>query len=309
MALRHPNVVRLLDADLEAVVPYLALELVEGEDLDAQLGPGRAPWDRDALEALARDLAAGLAALHGVGVVHRDLKPSNLIRTPSGRVVIADLGLATGRGYTRITGPRDLVGTPSYMPPEAFFEGGPNPASDVFQFGVLVYLAWFGEFPHALRLADGRLEFRISATRRQELAADPLGAVLLRCLSESPMARPGDGGALWEELTGTFPAPVPPSSPVPCPATASGGAARPAEPSHAAPVRSRAWLAGLLGLGFLAGLAGPRGAPPMPEQVRVERRGDRVTFAWTTDREAPGQVELQGIGPGRLVVPGRAPAA
>src|SRR5437667_12075353 len=87
----HPNVVMVYDGGLEASVPFLAMEYVEGPTLAAELTRrGRLPTE-EALRILAQ-IADGLAYAHERGVVHRDLKPANILLTTEGQVKIADFG-------------------------------------------------------------------------------------------------------------------------------------------------------------------------------------------------------------------------
>src|SRR5258705_759242 len=90
----HPNVCRVWDAGETDGVHYVAMEYVDGEDLGSLLRRiGRLPEERGV--QIAREICAGLAAIHDQGVLHRDLKPSNVMLDGRGRVRIADFGLAT----------------------------------------------------------------------------------------------------------------------------------------------------------------------------------------------------------------------
>src|SRR5262249_40104154 len=91
-SLNHPNILTIHDIGMQDGAPFIVAELLEGEELRAQLESGALPVRR-ALE-YAQQIATGLAAAHEKGIVHRDLKPENLYVTKDGRVKILDFGLA-----------------------------------------------------------------------------------------------------------------------------------------------------------------------------------------------------------------------
>jgi len=91
-ALNHPNILTIYDIGAHEGAPFIVAELLEGEELRAQLESGALPA-RGALE-YALQITQGLAAAHEKGIVHRDLKPENLFVTKDGRVKILDFGLA-----------------------------------------------------------------------------------------------------------------------------------------------------------------------------------------------------------------------
>ncbi|MGH9458449.1 MAG: serine/threonine-protein kinase, partial [Thermoanaerobaculia bacterium] len=109
----HPNVCRLFDLVEADGQRFVAMELIDGEDLASLLRRiGRLPADKGL--ALAREIAVGLGAAHAKGVVHRDLKPANVMIDGRGTARITDFGLAIAGGEGR----GELAGTPSYMAPE-----------------------------------------------------------------------------------------------------------------------------------------------------------------------------------------------
>jgi serine/threonine-protein kinase len=119
---RHPNVVQVFDFNVSPEgVPYLVMELVEGQDLDAELANGRTLAPADVM-SIVRQIASALDAAHSVGVVHRDLKPANVIRVPAAGqpavVKIIDFGISSSEWSHRITTDNRLMGTPGYMSPE-----------------------------------------------------------------------------------------------------------------------------------------------------------------------------------------------
>ena len=144
-SLNHPNICVLHDIGREGDTDYLIMELVEGETLAQRLTRGPLPLSEAMRFAI--DIAEGLAAAHGAGVVHRDLKPSNVMLTRAGAKLL-DFGVAKRQPVPArtdvvtqdmATAPGIVVGTLSYMAPEQL-EGRPVDArSDLFAFGAVLY--------------------------------------------------------------------------------------------------------------------------------------------------------------------------
>src|SRR5512134_1321725 len=91
-ALNHPNITAIYGFEEAEGSPFLVMECVEGESLAQKLAAGPLPVE-DALSACAQ-IASGLEAAHGAGVIHRDLKPANVMIRPDGSVKLLDLGMA-----------------------------------------------------------------------------------------------------------------------------------------------------------------------------------------------------------------------
>src|SRR5262245_25297407 len=114
-AVSHPNVCRVHDIEEMDGLHFLSMEFVDGEDLASLLRRiGRLPADK--ANAIAREIAAGLAAVHERGVLHRDLKPGNIMIDGRGNARITDFGLA--QLQSEIGDPDVISGTPFYMAPE-----------------------------------------------------------------------------------------------------------------------------------------------------------------------------------------------
>src|SRR5262245_12022346 len=148
-ALNHPNILTIYDIGAHEGAPFIVAELLEGEELRAQLESGALPARR-ALE-YALQITQGLAAAHEKGIVHRDLKPENLFVTKDGRVKILDFGLAKLRPpqpgvvdtdaltQKRLTHPGVVMGTVGYMSPEQVRGQEADHRADIFSFGVILY--------------------------------------------------------------------------------------------------------------------------------------------------------------------------
>lgn len=135
--------------------PYIAMELLEGEDLAAHFRR-RGPLPLDEVINLAESLAAALDAIHRAGIVHRDLTPANIflladhVETDGPRVKLLDLGICKLRSPdVPVTQQSAIVGTPGFLAPEQAQGRGDlvGPASDVFALGAILYRALTGVLP------------------------------------------------------------------------------------------------------------------------------------------------------------------
>ena len=96
-ALRHPNIVRVFDFDVQQDVYYMVMELLEGDSLRTRLNDYRAREERMPMGDVARillDVLEGLQYAHSEGMVHRDVKPGNILLSKSGQAVLTDFGIA-----------------------------------------------------------------------------------------------------------------------------------------------------------------------------------------------------------------------
>ena len=234
--LRHPNVVALLGSGEVGGAPWLALEFVEGESLEARLrrGPLAIP---DAIR-VAHQLAQALSYVHRCGVVHRDLKPANVLLRGE-QALLTDFGIAHDdeAGHSRLTVTGVLLGTPGYWAPEQALGDTARlgPRSDVYGLGGVLYASLTGEPPvrasslqeYAQALGDS------GPTSPRHLRPECpawLSTLCARCLAVDPGLRPVSADEVARELvTGAAPPP------------------RPARPA-------RAWRALLVGLGGVGGL-------------------------------------------------------
>ena len=149
-ALNHPNVVTVHSVGALRDLPYLVMELVNGQTLGDRLSEGALP--PSSLFPIARQIAEGLAAAHAAGVHHRDIKPANiLLQQGTDFVKLTDFGLARTLDSESLTQSGHLVGTPEFISPEQFDPtiGPVDHRSDLFSFGSVLYAMWTGEAPFA----------------------------------------------------------------------------------------------------------------------------------------------------------------
>jgi hypothetical protein len=197
----HPAVVPVYEADEVDGVLFAAMRWVAGPDL-GQLLKTDGPLDPAQAMHILRRVSSALEAAHSLGLVHRDIKPANVL-LEGDRVYLSDFGLA------RSTAPPDgdhrpggRVGTVDYAAPELLDNGPPDPRSDVYGLGCVVYEMLTGSVPYPIESllakghAHGQAELRPASQLRDELP-QAIDQVLQTALAK----RPADRYRTPEELT------------------------------------------------------------------------------------------------------------
>ncbi len=146
--LQHPNIITVYELGEHEGAPFMALELLEGVDLQRAIEAGLRPDPRRTLPVVLQ-LLAGLGHAHERGIVHRDVKPSNLF-LPAGRPAkIMDFGVARLAAGTAsgggLTSAGMVIGTPNYMSPEQVRAAELDGRSDLFSAGLILYELVTGE--------------------------------------------------------------------------------------------------------------------------------------------------------------------
>lgn len=140
-----PHVVRVLAYGLEPL-PFMVTELVDSGSLRSLLDEAGA-MPVPLVLRLFDDLLAGLGAAHAEGVLHRDIKPQNLLLVSSGKLKVADFGVARLTDESSLTSTGGVVGTPAYMSPEQALAEPLDGASDLFSAGIVLYEMLTGQHP------------------------------------------------------------------------------------------------------------------------------------------------------------------
>ena len=136
-SLQHPNVVCIYDLGEVDGHLFIAMEFVQGVDLERLIELGE-PLSLQARLDIIIDVLTGLAYAHKRGIVHRDIKPANIRVGDDGRAKIMDFGVAH-LASSSMTSTGSILGTPSYMAPEQITEGKTSPATDIFAVGGVLY--------------------------------------------------------------------------------------------------------------------------------------------------------------------------
>ena len=199
-ALEHPHVCRLLDADHDNGISYLAMEFLNGETLAARIARG--PIAASEAIGYAIEIADALSYAHEHRVIHRDLKPSNVFLTRAG-VKVLDFGLAKVRptiaapaaaqqetAQLANTSPGTLIGSALYMAPERLEGAEADERSDIFSFGLVMYEMLAGQPAFGATTTAGAIA-AILATEPPPfppaLAIDEeLDWLVRRCLAKAP---------------------------------------------------------------------------------------------------------------------------
>ena len=157
-AVVHEHVIPIHDVQSEGDMPFLVMQYVPGQSLQARVDE-RGPLEPREVLRIARQAAAGLAAAHAQGLVHRDVKPANILMEQSvERVLISDFGLARTVDDATLTRTGIVAGTPHYMSPEQAGGRAVDHRSDLFSLGSVIYFMCTGRPPfraeHAMAILN-----------------------------------------------------------------------------------------------------------------------------------------------------------
>ncbi|GIE33567.1 hypothetical protein Ait01nite_066120 [Actinoplanes italicus] len=193
----HPHITGIHDFGEAPIserltVPYVVMELNDGESVGARLGrQGSLDW-REAV-TIAAEVASALATAHARGLVHRDVTPANVMLTGSGAKIV-DFGISAVVGQRDAAADGSLLGTPAYLAPERLGGAVVSPATDVYGLGLLLYRAFTGRMPWPAGNTAEALRAHLYADPDPipELPGMPaaIADLCLRCLAKRPSDRP-----------------------------------------------------------------------------------------------------------------------
>jgi serine/threonine-protein kinase len=199
-ALKHPNVVEVLDFGIVEGGAYIVTEFLPGKTLEALIDEG--PMEPARAIELARQMLVALAFAHAQGVIHRDLKSSNAMVVAERKgehVKLLDFGLVRFVDSTQwgssvsLTTDGEILGSPAYISPEQSLGHRGDARSDVYSAGIVLFELLTGELPFLEHGRAAMLRAHLSqpipklADKRASLLATPqLEALVRRALSKPP---------------------------------------------------------------------------------------------------------------------------
>ncbi len=260
----HQNICRIYDVDFHhgqtaggdsQEVLFLTMELLPGQTLRERIEHAKRMTVSEALP-LVEQIASGLDAAHGLGIIHRDFKSANVVLVPAAdprrgmRAVITDFGLARGTSkdgsLVSISDAGAVVGTPAYMAPEQVQGLDLTPAADIYALGIVLY-----EMMTGFRPFDGGSAISVAVRRLTQSPPSPRvhlpdiderwETAILKCLEREPTARFASALDLVAALKGgavATPAPPGPlaSGSTPSVAPTAPSLASPSDPSRTGPL-------------------------------------------------------------------------
>lgn len=202
--LSHPHIVTIYDASSEGGTAYVAMEYLQGRELDRMLGGGHR-FTPDEVASIAWKLADALNHAHQREVIHRDIKPANIFMVGDEQPKLIDFGIArapnrvadrnasTDEPYTMLAN-NNLIGTPNYMSPEQAIGKSMDARTDIYSLGVVMYEMLTGRTPFQSHSAEKLLLQIASKAPPAPDEIDPrvpatLARIVMKAMSKQPEKR------------------------------------------------------------------------------------------------------------------------
>lgn len=300
----HPNVCRIHDYGEQGPLGYISMEILAGQDLQKTIkeNPAGLP-EGEAISAMLQ-IAAGLQAIHDVGILHRDLKTANATRDERGVVRLVDFGIAKDLLSEGQTAAGEAFGTPEYMSPEQCRGDALDFRSDVYALGVLAFELFTGELPLKGSTPIATLYKQLQESPSFDAGAGlrvPRGCVpvLKKALAKAAADRHASAQEFAQALRNAAIADRPATSPTPRPEPTASD--RPSTEAHI-------WVPGqtdarrderiYLPTDVLLKKLGPEGSPLKEERTvahDLSRSGMRILTSWS-DLEKGDKVKVVEVG-------------
>lgn len=195
--LHHPNIIQVLDFDMDGDICFLVMQLVNGPTLKEEFKARRRQRSGFSLAELGRIyLALGEAVdyIHSQRIIHRNLKPGNVMISDSGQVLLTGFGIARFLEGNRPVGPGVVVGTPAYMSPEQGRGEPVDERSDIYTLGVILYELITGRAPYKGDTPTATIKKHLTdpvpSPRQANLAVpEAVEGVVMKAMHKQPQER------------------------------------------------------------------------------------------------------------------------
>lgn len=201
--LNHPNIVTIHDVGESGDIAYIAMEFLEGRELQDIINAQRLPLGE--VLNIVIQVAAGLVYAHQLGVVHRDIKPSNIMVLKDYRVKITDFGVASMASSLLHTQTGKILGSPLYMSPEQVLNHSIDSRSDIFSLGIVLYQMLTGQLPFSGDNANSVMYQIVNSVPQKTSSLNPdipdrLDLIVSKCLEKNPDDRYQHANELADDL-------------------------------------------------------------------------------------------------------------
>lgn len=207
-SLQNPHIVRIIDMDCDAENYYMVMDYIQGPNLGDYLKQNQLMPVQDALR-IGIQLATALDYAHSQGVLHRDIKPTNIVFGDDSyqHAVLADFGLARiyDEQHPPLTVVGSMIGTPTYMSPEALRGEECDTRSDIYSLGVVLYELFTGKTPYTANTPYSMINKQATEPLPLPRTLNPklmveVEQILLKALAPEPAARFQSGAEVANAL-------------------------------------------------------------------------------------------------------------
>jgi eukaryotic-like serine/threonine-protein kinase len=203
--LSHPNIIPIHAVEEIGEFVFFAMAYVDGETLTERVRQ-RGPMPPSEAARVLRDVAWALEYAHGQGVIHRDVKPDNILLESTGRVLVADFGIAGVVAGAGALAGGEVIGTPEFMSPEQALGEAVGPRSDLYSLGIVGFFALSGTLPFEGGMATEVLAKQVTQPAPPLANVAPgvprrVAQAIDRCLAKDPGERPESTATLAEQLS------------------------------------------------------------------------------------------------------------
>ncbi len=205
-SLSHQNIVQIYDVGEEDGLHYIVMELLEGVTLKSYINSKNGILSKRESMNFAMQICRALEHAHSKHVIHRDIKPQNIVLTESGKIKVADFGIArAANNTTTVNSGQYAVGSAHYLSPEQARGGYTDNRSDIYSFGVVLYELFTGQLPFDAEESIGVVMKHINEEPRLPSEVNPditpgIEAIILRAMCKEQRLRYANATEILEDL-------------------------------------------------------------------------------------------------------------